>query len=240
MRKILFWVGGIALIIIVAGFVYRLTMPFAPISPAIVEQAQAVEHPAPPVNPGNPELIGEKNDRQLMPDRILGSAQAPVTIIEYASLTCPHCAHFHKETLPRLKADFIDKGLVKLALRPFPFDGVALKGSILAYCLDPQQYYPFVGAVFESQDQWARSKDPEGELKKIARLAGLTDDKMNQCLADTSGIGASLVRGRQEGEKLYGVTSTPSFIIGSEKLDGARPYDQFAILINEKLKAARP
>lgn len=252
MRKILFIIAGLAALIWVTGFGYGFLFPEAAketIANLEVKQAEAAtSEPSVPAAQKPPEKTEAAktetksadpiSNADLMPDRVLGKKDAPVTIIEYASLTCPHCAHFHNDVLPKIKSEYIDKGLVKLILRPFPFDAIALKGSVIAYCLDEAQYYPFIGAVYSSQEKWARSPDPEAELKKIARLAGLSEGKMTACLDAANSTGPTILRGRAEGEKTYGVTSTPSFIIGSEKIEGARNFETFDNAIKQQLKAA--
>ena len=235
MRKILVSVLGFAAAIWLLGYGYGLynsaNSPFAALSPTEIQQAVAADATAidtPKEVPHTP-----------LPDRVMGNAKAKVTLIEYASLTCPHCAHFHKETLPQLKTEYIDKGLVKLIWRPYPFDGVALKGSIMAYCLPESQFYPFISAVYESQEQWARASDPEAELKKIARLAGLSEAKMKECLDEKSGWSARILQNRLDADKKSGIKSTPSFLIGDDKIEGAQPFDQFKSALDAQLKAAK-
>jgi len=234
-RKILVSVLGFAAAIWLLGYGYGLysssQSPFARLSPTEIQQAVAADASAidaPKEVPHDP-----------LPDRVMGDAKAKVTLIEYASLTCPHCAHFHKDTLPKLKTEYIDKGLVKLIWRPYPFDGVALKGSVMAYCLPDSQFYPFISAVYESQEQWARASDPEAELKKIARLAGLSEAKMKECLDEKSGWAARILQNRLDADKKFNVKSTPSFLIGDDKIEGAQPFDQFKSALDAQIKAAK-
>ncbi len=196
--------------------------------PGLTAPAQAENAATTPAKSEPPQAEPQKtSNAPKLTDRILGDPKAPVTILEYASLTCPHCARFHQETLPLLKKDFIDKGIAKLVFRPYPFDGVALQASMLAYCLPESRFYPFIEALFKSQNEWARSKEPMAEVKKTARLAGLDEAKIESCLDDKNSMSTAVLQFRLDAEKLYGINSTPAFIIGSEKIEGSRGYADF-------------
>lgn len=168
-----------------------------------------------------------------LPDMVLGKADAPITIIEYASLTCSHCASFHRETLPKLKAEWIETGKAKLVYRDFPFDGWALGAAMIARCAGPDRYFAFLDTLFRSQEQWAQSKNPLEGLRSIARLGGMTDQQFNTCIGDQKLMGAIQAR-RMEAEKKLGINSTPTFFINGEKIAGAQPYAEF----EKVLKAA--
>ena len=166
-------------------------------------------------------------------DRILGKADAPVTIIEYASLTCPHCAAFAHETLPKIKAEWIDPGKAKLVFRDFPLDGSAVKASVLARCAPPEKFYGFIDVLFSSQESWARNPDPTPGLARIAKLGGMSEEQLNACMADNA-LQDKVLASRLTAEKEYKVESTPTFFINGTKLTGALPYEQF----DEALKKA--
>jgi protein-disulfide isomerase len=117
---------------------------------------------------------------------VIGDPNAPVTMIEYSSLTCPHCAAFHKETLPGLKERYIDTGKVRLVLRDFPLDETALKAAVIAHCAGPERYPTFVDVFFNQQESWARAGDPVAALKQLAKLGGLAETEIDACLADKS------------------------------------------------------
>ena len=154
-------------------------------------------------------------------EMVLGSADAPVTIIEYASATCPHCARFHEGTFKQIKTEFIDTGKVKFIFREFPFDDLALAAFMLARCAPDSKYFPMLDVLFEQQKVWTGSK-PRDELLKIAKLAGFTEDSFEACLKNediAKGIRAIMDKARTS----YGVVSTPSFFINGKKLDGKRP-----------------
>lgn len=256
MRKLIIMMLGFAAVIYAAGYLYGTIIhqndPFKRMTTIEVQQALADNHADPhgdhdhsaapaatTANTKPAKAQAEKVPAAPIPDRILGNAKARVAIVEYASLTCPHCAHFHKEILPEIKKNYIDKGLVKMIFRPFPFDGIALKGSIMAYCLPEAQFYPFLDAVFASQEQWVKTKDPEAELKKIARMAGLTDEKYKECSGEKSALNKGILETRMQAEKDLDVQSTPTFLIGDEKLVGARPFEEFKTVLDAALNQGK-
>lgn len=168
-------------------------------------------------------------------DIVLGKDSAPVTIYEYSSMTCPHCATFHKDTLPKLKQDWIDTGKAKLVLRDFPLDPLALAASMLAHCAGPDRYYGFVDVLFQTQAQWARSDNPGQALKNIARLGGIPEDKFDACLKDEPLMTAIKAR-QNEAQTKYNISSTPTFVIEGDKIEGAQSYDKFADVLKKHSK----
>jgi protein-disulfide isomerase len=170
-------------------------------------------------------------------DHTLGNPDAPVTIIEYASLTCPHCAHFQNDVLPDLKERYISTGKVKLIYRDFPLDERALSAAALAQCAGPDRYFGFLDVLFETQDSWARADDYVGALKKLGKLGGMSDEQMDQCLADdqlTNGI----LRTRLDGQNEHHVNSTPTLVINGEVYPGAREIDALSEVIEPLLGAS--
>jgi protein-disulfide isomerase len=166
-------------------------------------------------------------------DRLLGNPDAPVTIIEYASLTCPHCAAFEAETLPEIKKQWIDTGKAKLVFRDFPLDGSAIKASLLARCAPPDRFYGLLEKLFSLQLTWAREGDPTEALGRIAKDGGIDDDTFRSCMKDDA-MQNKILASRLQGEKEFGVNSTPTFFINGTKLVGAQSYEKF----DEALKAA--
>lgn len=167
-------------------------------------------------------------------DRVLGDPNAPITIIEYSSLTCPHCASFHAETLGKLKEDYIDTGKVKLIYRDFPFDAVGLRAAMLARCSNPDRYFGFLDVLFKTQEKWSRDADPIGALRNMAKLAGVTEEEFDACMANTELQDGILAR-RIEAQQQFGVSSTPTFIIndGAERVVGARPIEEFRKILDK-------
>jgi protein-disulfide isomerase len=156
-------------------------------------------------------------------DQILGSAEAPVTIIEYASMTCPHCAHFHETTFPDLKKKYIDTGKVRFIFREFPLDPLAAAGSMLARCAGDGKYFPMIESLFAQQKDWVTQK-PLQPMLGIAKQAGFTQESFDKCLANQAmldGIEAS----RNRAQKL-GVNSTPTFFINGKIYRGAMTVEE--------------
>ena len=172
-------------------------------------------HAADPVS--NPEIRPE--------DRVLGDESARVTILEYSSLTCPHCAQFHAEGYRHLKSAYIDTGKVRLVFRDFPLDGLALRAAALAECVPAERYFPFLQLLFEGQKGWARSDNPAVELVRLGQLAGLSEERAIGCIQDEAGL-EKIIQERLDGQEDYKIDSTPSFIIDGRKHPGALTADE--------------
>lgn len=170
-------------------------------------------------------------------DVVLGDPDAPVTVIEYASMTCSHCAAFHTGTLPQLKEQYIDTGKVKFILREFPLDNLAGAASMLARCVDQDKFYPFVDMLFEKQQQWARADDPVQELRQVSKLAGFTEERFNQCVTDQDAL-EYIQQVRAEGDQKYDIQATPTLIINGQKLEGAQPIERLQAVIDPLLEDA--
>ena len=159
-------------------------------------------------------------------EQSLGKEGAPVTIIEYASMTCSHCAHFHETTYPELKKRYIDTGKVRFIFREFPLDILAATAFMLARCAGKDQYFPMIEVLFQQQDKWivGPPASPEKQLLEIAKQAGFTEDSFNACVKNQAvldGIKWSLDRGSD-----LGVQSTPSFFINGKLYPGALTIEQ--------------
>jgi protein-disulfide isomerase len=159
-------------------------------------------------------------------EHVLGKADAPVTIIEYASMTCPHCARWDADVMPRVKSEFIDKGLVRFVFRPFPLDGLALRASALAQCVPGEGYFGMVDVLFRSQNDWARASDPLVALKQIGRTAGLSSADVDRCIADEAVLNR-LVASSKEANAKFGIDSTPSFVINGKKYTNIPSFDDY-------------
>ena len=164
-------------------------------------------------------------------DRILGNPDAPITIVEYASLTCPHCAHFANDILPEIKKEWIDTGKAKLVLRDFPLDEPALRAAMIARCAPPDRYYAFAETFFAAQEKWVRTTDYREALARLAKLGGMGKEEFDTCLKNTeleNKIVAERLRATQELE----VNSTPTFFVNGSKLAGAPTAEEFEKLLS--------
>jgi protein-disulfide isomerase len=159
-------------------------------------------------------------------DRVLGEPDAPVTIVEYSSLTCPYCANFDRDVLPALKERWIDTGKAKLVMRPFPLDEPALRAEMVARCAPPERYYPLIGMLFQTQRTWATSGDWRGALEGIARLAGIGKKDFDACLADRE-IEEEALQARLTAATQLGVNSTPTFFVNGNRFEGAPTVEAF-------------
>lgn len=175
--------------------------------------------------------------------RSIGSPNAPVTAIEYFSLTCTHCAHFANVTMPQVKPNLVDTGKLQIIYHDFPLDQVALMAAQVARYLPPEQYYPFIEALFASQDNWAfvpvtdpnHPPDYAALLYQYAALAGMDQTTYNTALADTK-LRDFILQGQQEAETLYHINATPTFIINGKTYPGAMEYDDFASVVAQAAK----
>jgi protein-disulfide isomerase len=181
--------------------------------------------------------VAQSTAPQISPeDRVLGKPDAPVTIFEYASLTCPHCAAFEKEILPQIKTEWIDTGKAKLVFRDFPLDGSALKAAIVARCAPPERFYGFIGVLFAQQGSWGLAQDPVPGISRIAKLGGMSDDQVQACLKDDA-LQNKVLAGRLAAEQQYQVESTPTFFINGKKVVGAKEEDIVAAIKSAAPKA---
>jgi protein-disulfide isomerase len=188
--------------------------------------SSAIAQTPPKPAPGGGEALALKPD-----DRVLGKPDAPITIIEYASLTCPHCAHFEVDVLPKLKQKWIDTGKAKLVLRDFPLDALALAAATVARCVPAEKFYPLVDTFFAQQEQWAAAHEPRGALEKLAKLAGVGDKQFKNCTEDKK-LEDQVVQSRLTAAQQLGVNSTPSFFINGQKFEGAPTFEAFDQLLS--------
>src|SRR5215813_11497007 len=164
-----------------------------------------------------------------------GDDKAPVTIVEYASMTCPHCAHFHETTYPELKKKYIDTGKVRFIFREFPLDPLAAAGSMLARCAGEGKFFPMVETLFSQQKTWAVQK-PLPPLLAIAKQAGFTQQSFEQCLANQKLL-EDIEKTREIASTKFGVNSTPTFFINGKKQSGALSLEDLEKQIQPYLKS---
>ncbi|WP_171060506.1 DsbA family protein [Poseidonocella sp. HB161398] len=175
-------------------------------------------------------------DAPAIKDMVLGSADAPVKVMEYASFTCPHCANFHQNVFHELKANYIDTGKVQFTFREVYFDRFGLWASMVARCGGEMRFFGIADRMFATQNEWARAGEPAqiaDALRKIGLTAGLTKDELDACLNDND-MAQALVAWYGENAKADNVTATPSFFIDGEPYSNMG-YDKFASILDEKL-----
>lgn len=175
---------------------------------------------------------------EILGETALGSADAPVTLEEHSSLTCGHCGNFHRETLPKIKTEYIDTGKVRLVFRDFPLDQLALAASMIPHCAPKERYFGFLEVLFRSQANWMRAADPIAALNRLARLGGMSDADFNACLGRQDIFEAIRDRGTADGKRL-GIDSTPTFFINGEKISGAAPFEDFKKMFDQALEKAK-
>ncbi|WP_240637977.1 DsbA family protein [Paracoccus aestuarii] len=184
--------------------------------------------------------IAQDATPEILPDIALGAEDAPLTMIEYASYTCGHCANFHRDVFPQLKADYIDTGMVRFVQRDVYFDQPGLWAGILARCGGDEKYYPVSGMLFDEQQSWLAGGSGDeiaSNLRRIGLKAGMTEDQMNACWNDTAKV-EQLIATFQQNATADGVEATPTFIIGDEKVPN-QSWDSMRAIIDTKLAEAQ-
>jgi len=199
----------------IGAVVFVLVLQLAAVAPAAAEAQIDVE--------------------SALKERALGDPAAPVTMIEYASLTCPHCAKFHNETFKPFKQRYIDTGKVRWVYRDFPLDGIALRAAVMARCAAEQRYFGLLLLLYRSQADWARAADPLAELAKIGVFAGIDQTTFDACMASDPIIDGVLAL-RQQGAAA-GVNSTPTFIINDKVYTGEHSIEELAAILDPLLTA---
>jgi len=177
-----------------------------------------------------------------LPDMVLGEANAPVTIVEYMSTTCPHCAAFHNNTFDAIKAKYVDSGKVRFIVREFPFDPRAAAAFMLARCnpQDPSklteaaQYFPMLAMLMKQQETWAAAQDGREALMQMSKLAGFTEETFKACLTNQKLLD-DVNTVRERGAKEFGVAATPTFLINGQRYSGDMSVDTMSALIDSKL-----
>ncbi|MGG7517282.1 DsbA family protein [Allorhizobium undicola] len=171
-----------------------------------------------------------------LPEQGLGKPDAPVKIVEYFSMTCPHCAHFHATTFDAIKQKYIDTGKVYFVFREFPFDPAATAAFMLARCAPADQYYPFITMFLKQQVAWAAPSngDVRGAMLQMSKMAGFSQESFQACLTNTK-LAGDVNAIRDRGTKEFGVNSTPTFIINGKVYTGDMPVDSMSALIDSLL-----
>jgi protein-disulfide isomerase len=197
---------------------------------ALAMPALSLAGPTPPAR----IQTAEETDAVYPDDLYLGKADAKLTIIEYASLSCPHCAKFNKDVLPKIKEAYIDKGLVRWIYRDYPLNRPAFQASILAHCASPIRFFSLVDTLFQSQDYWLGRQQPLIALKQIGTSLGIDEKSYDACLTDEA-LKKKILARQQDADTRYKVDSTPTFIIRGKPYPGEMSYENFKKLIDEAL-----
>lgn len=197
--------------------------------PAAAETKPAVEIPSPDATIDLAKLL----EAGALPEMELGNPQAKVTVIEYASMTCGHCAAFHGSTFKAIEEKYIKTGQIRFIFREYPFDALAEAGFLLARC-NEKVYFPMVSALFSAQSNWVRAEKPSEALFQISKQAGFTEESFNACLKNQEVLD-KIRQVRTKGGEAYGVEATPTFFINGKKFSGNMSADVFSALIDAEM-----
>ena len=182
-----------------------------------------------------PAAGGIASLEDALAERAMGRADAPVTIVEHSSLGCPHCASFHKDTLPRIKTEYLDTGKARLVFSDFPLGGPAVAASMVARCAPKESYFGLIETFFREQERWLRARDPIKEIGRIARFGGLSEQDVQECL-DFQPLLAGVRERAELASRRHGVNSTPTFLIEGTIISGAQPFEVFRAAIEAAYK----
>lgn len=210
-----------------AGHRPQVTGVGTPVAEAPVQIPVAVSATLPPGHPLHVQKF----------DRVLGDVNAPVTMIEYASMTCSHCAEFHQTTMKDVQREWIDTGKVKYVLRDLPWDNLALGIAKVTRCAEPAMFYPLVTAYFEAQKSIVTGVDTLGEVKKVARLGGMDAAKVEACIQDAP-LQALITGVKENGLTQLKITGTPTSFVNGVKVDGGVPYKDLKPVLEGAYRAA--
>ncbi len=177
---------------------------------------------------------GDATPRPIPAERFIGRDDAPVTVIEYHSLTCGNCARFHTEIFPGVKRAFVEPGLVRFALRDFPLDRVALDAAAAAHCAGAERFEALISTFYANKESWAHSPDARAWLRRTVSLAGVAPERLEACWSDR-GFTDPIIRSRLEGTRQFGVDATPSFVIGGRLHRGVLTFERFSELVRPLL-----
>ena len=189
-------------------------------------------------------ITDSRADAQSLPpvekmtaERSLGSQNSKVTVIEYASLTCPHCAAFHRGPWREIKKEYVDTGKIKFIFRDFPLDRIALAASMIARCA-PEEMFGVIKLMFETQDTWRNAADPQAALERIGRLAGMPSETLQVCIQNRAVFDA-VMKQRNDGDKKFKIESTPTILLNGQKINGSLDIGRFRKVVDKALSDAR-
>jgi len=185
-------------------------------------------------------LISAKSNSRIvdtieaLQEKKIGSGSAQIQMLEFASLTCGHCAKFHNEVFPKIKSEFIDTGKIDFVYKDFPLDKFALKASVIARCSGNERFFNFLKVLYSKQKDWTRSSDPFKSLLKIAKFGGLKNDEIKVCVGNKS-IEDGILKQRLESTKKFDIKATPTIYLNNKKYEGDLTYEALKLKIDSLL-----
>jgi protein-disulfide isomerase len=174
----------------------------------------------------------------IIADRVLGSTNAKITVIEYASMTCPHCAEFHAGPFQMLKTEYIKTGKVRFIYRDFPLDQLALAAAMMARCASKERYYPIVDIIFRTQANWAKQANPTDALSQIGLLSGISKKTYKACVGNKD-IYEGVMKIRNDGEAKFDIQSTPTIIINGKPIKGHLTAEKLRLTLDSELAKSK-
>jgi protein-disulfide isomerase len=228
-RKLLYGSAVVATVAVAGSLIYAMVRP----TPRAETARKPTRRPRAPVNVTEEALMKPGP----LPELTIGNANAPVTIVEYASMTCSHCANFHTKVLPSLKEKYIDTGKVRLVFREFPLDERAALASMMARCAGNEKAMPLISMLFSKQDEWATARqDFLPKLFRFGQQVGFTQKSFDECRQNEKLI-RDIIATRDRGNTAFGVNSTPTFFVNGKKLEGAPTVDEFDKVLAPLIKS---
>lgn len=222
----------------IAALLLMLGLTFGPVAAQTPATPPAAEKKAEATAPAEKKDGFVSLEELLKPgpvrENIIGDEKAPITIVEYASLTCPHCATYHTKTHEFVKKVYVDTGKARVIFRDFPFDGVAMAATMLSRCVDPSKFFAITDTLFYRQATWAFGKDPEAELLKIAKEYGFTQETFDACLQNQT-MYEGVLEVRKRAFETFKVTSTPTIFVNGEPFRGALTPEQIDTVLKRVL-----
>ncbi len=203
----------------------------APTEDAATAQSADVATANAATSHGTPDILQPKET-----DHVLGDVNAPVTVVEYVSLTCHHCANSHINVFPDLKKEYIDTGKVRFILRHFPFGETALRAAMVTECAN-DKFYTFAKVMFQTQSKWAFSANPISGLRSLANVGGMSNETFDACLADKE-LETRIIEGVKDAAKHLSINATPTFFVNGKAMRGGQSFSTLSIEINAQLEKA--
>ena len=174
---------------------------------------------------------------EILSERVLGNSDAKVTMIEYASMTCPHCANFHTKTFPAIKKEYIVTGKIKFIYRDFPLDQFALAAAMMARCSAKERYFGVIDVIFRTQREWGRNPNPRKALEQIGKIVGVSENTYEACVTDKV-VHDGMIKMRNDAVEKYKVRTTPTFVVNEKKITGGLPLEELRKVLDAAVAKA--